>query len=264
MLSHEEKQRYGRQLVIPEVGEEGQKKLSQARVLIVGAGGLGSPASYYLAAAGVGTLALMDEDRVELSNLQRQILHGTSSLGEPKVQSGRQTLEDLNPGLKIVPLQERLDPHNTEEIIRNYDIVVDGCDNFRTRYIINDACVLLRKPYVFGSVLRFEGQASVFHSPHTGCYRCLFREPPAPNNLPDPSEAGVLGTTPGIIGVIEAMEAIKLVLGAGDSLFNRLLIYDGLRMSFMEVDYYRDPSCPVCGDSPSITSLKEANYSMEV
>ena len=263
MLSDREKLRYGRQLVIPEVGEKGQEKLKKARVLVAGAGGLGSPASYYLAAAGVGTIGLLDSDRVELSNLQRQILHSSSRIEEPKVLSGSRTLSDLNPEIEVFPMEKRLEPENAGKIIEDFHLVVDGSDNFRTRYIVNDACVLQGKPYVFGSVLRFEGQASVFHTPKSGCYRCLFREPPSPGAVPSCSEAGVIGTAPGVIGVIEAMETIKLILGEGEPLLNRLLLFDGLRMSFMEVEYSRDPACPVCGDEPGITSLEDANYDIE-
>ncbi len=264
MLSDSARKRYGRQLVMPEIGEEGQERLYRARILVAGAGGLGSPASYYLAAAGVGTIGIVDSDRVELSNLQRQILHRSHSLGEAKALSAMRSLSELNPEISVVAIEERLEANNVEDIINEYDMVVDGCDNFKTRYIINDACVLQLKPYVFGSVIRFEGQTSVFHSPYSGCYRCLFRDPPGPGTVPDCKEAGVLGVTPGIIGVIEATEAIKIIANTGEHLYNRLLIYDGQRMSFLEVSFSHNPECPVCGDDPSIHTMKDENYQIEI
>ncbi len=259
-LTEQELQRYGRQLVMPEIGEEGQEKLKSSRVLVVGTGGLGSPAAFYLAAAGIGTLGLLDSDRVELSNLQRQILHGEPTLGKNKVDSAQHTLENLNPYIKVETHHLRIDVDNVEDIISRYQVIVDGCDNFRTRYLINDACVIHRRPFVYGSVMRFEGQASVFFPPASGCYRCLFKEPPPPGAVPSCQETGVVGIAPGLIGIVEATETIKLLLETGSSLLNRLLIFDGLEMSFMDVNYNQDPLCPVCGKEPSITSIEDENY----
>jgi adenylyltransferase/sulfurtransferase len=255
-LSQDELRRYARHLILPEVGLEGQKKIRAASVLCIGAGGLGSPIAMYLAAAGVGRLGLVDFDAVELSNLQRQLLHGTSDVGRPKTVSARETIEHLNPGVEVVPHDARLTSQNALDLIRPYDIVVDGTDNFPTRYLTNDACVLLRKPNVYGSIFRFEGQASVF-APHLGgpCYRCLFPEPPPPGSVPSCAEGGVLGVLPGIIGVIQATEILKLILGAGTTLLNRLLLFDALAMKFREVKVRRDPACPLCGERPTITQL---------
>ena len=248
--------RYSRHLILPEVGPEGQKKICATKVLCIGAGGLGSPIAMYLAAAGVGRLGLVDFDTVELSNLQRQILHGTDDVGRPKTQSARDTLRRLNPGVEVVLHQTRITSENALDLIRPYDIVVDGTDNFPTRYLTNDACVLLRKPNVYGSIFRFEGQASVF-APHLGgpCYRCLYPEPPPPGMAPSCAEGGVLGVLPGIIGIIQATEILKLVLGTGTSLIGRLLLFDALGMKFRELKLRRDPECPVCGEHPTITKL---------
>lgn len=239
--------RYSRHLSIPEVGEEGQRKLLQAKVLLVGAGGLGSPAAYYLAAAGVGTIGIVDFDRVDESNLQRQILHTTNRVGALKVDSAREALLALNPGVKIETYPVKLSSQNVEEIFKNYDIIVDGCDNFPTRYLVNDACVLLQKPNVHGSVFRFEGQVSVFWAGSKGskspCYRCLYPEPPPPELAPSCAEAGVLGVLPGVVGMLEAVETIKIILEKGDLLVGRLLCYDALGAKFRELKLKRDPNC---------------------
>ena len=256
-LTHEEIQRYSRHLVMPEVGLDGQRRLKAARVLVVGLGGLGSPASMYLAAAGVGTIGLVDFDDVEFSNLQRQILHGTSDVGRPKLVSAYARLSALNPEVRLVPHDARLSSANALEIVRAYDIVVDGTDNFATRYLVNDACVLTGRPNVYGSIFRFEGQASVFAVRGGPCYRCLHPEPPPPGLVPNCAEGGVLGVLPGIIGTIQATEAIKLIAGIGEPLVGRFLIYDALRMRFRELALRRDPECPVCGDRPSIRELQD-------
>jgi molybdopterin/thiamine biosynthesis adenylyltransferase/rhodanese-related sulfurtransferase len=255
-LNNDELRRYSRHLILPEVRLEGQKKIRAARVLCIGAGGLGSPVAMYLAAAGIGTLGMVDFDAVELSNLQRQLLHGTKDVGRPKTESARDTLHRLNPNVEIVLHRARLTSQNALEIIRPYDIVVDGTDNFPTRYLANDACVLLGKPNVYGSVFRFEGQASLF-APHLGgpCYRCLYPEPPPPGTVPSCAEGGVFGVLPGIIGTIQATEALKLILGIGASLLNRLLLYNALDMRFRELKLRRDPQCPLCGVHPTITRL---------
>jgi molybdopterin/thiamine biosynthesis adenylyltransferase/rhodanese-related sulfurtransferase len=252
----EETRRYSRHLMLPEVGPEGQRKIRAASVLCIGAGGLGSPIAIYLAAAGIGRLGLVDFDMVELSNLQRQILHGTEDVGRLKTESARDTLHQLNPNVEIVLHNRRITSENALDLIRPYDIVVDGTDNFPTRYLTNDACVLVRKPNVYGSIFRFDGQASVF-APHLGgpCYRCLFPEPPPPGMVPSCAEGGVLGVLPGIIGVIQATEILKLALGAGTSLIGRLLLFDALEMKFRELKLRRDPQCPVCGENPTITKL---------
>ena len=263
MLNEQAIHRYSRQLIMPEVGGKGQEKLTNAKVLIVGAGGLGSPAAYYLGAAGIGTLGLVDSDEVDLTNLQRQILHSEETIGWPKVDSARQKLEKLNSSISLQTYQQRVEVHNVEELIKDYDIVVDGCDNFRTRFIVNDACVLQRKPFVHGSVLRFQGQASVFKPFESACYRCILKQPPPPGAVPSCQEAGVLGVLPGIIGLIEAIEVVKLILGVGDSLSNRLLIFDGLELKFMDVELSRDQNCPVCGDAPSIRFMEETHYREE-
>ena len=249
----EEMQRYSRHMLMPEITLEGQKRLKAARVLCIGAGGLGSPAALYLAAAGVGTLALVDFDRVDLSNLQRQILHGTSDVGRSKLDSARDRLNQTNPNVKLELHEERFTSANAVDLVDAYDIVVDGSDNFPTRYLSNDVCVWAEKPNIYGSVFRFEGQATVF-APHLRgpCYRCLFPEPPEPGSVPNCAEAGVLGVLPGIIGLIQAIEAIKLITGLGDPLTGRLLYFDALKMAFREFAVRRDPHCPVCGDSPSI------------
>ena len=250
-LNNDEIRRYSRHLSLPEVGLEGQKKICSASVLCIGAGGLGSPIAMYLAAAGIGKLGIVDFDAVDLSNLQRQILHGTADVGRPKTQSAAETIHRLNPNVQVVLHDTRLTSENALEIIRPYDIVVDGTDNFPTRYLANDACVLLRKPNVYGSIFRFEGQASVF-APHLGgpCYRCLYPEPPPPGAVPSCAEGGVLGVLPGIIGVIQATEILKLILGKGTSLLNRLLLFNALEMQFRELKLRRDPQCPLCGETP--------------
>ncbi|MFN2621665.1 MAG: molybdopterin-synthase adenylyltransferase MoeB [Chthoniobacterales bacterium] len=245
--------RYSRQLLLPEVNAQGQRRIKAARVLCIGAGGLGSPAALYLVAAGIGTLGLVDADRVDASNLQRQILYATDDVGESKLAKARARLQQLNPGVEIVLHEARLTSANATEIIANYDLVIDGSDNFPTRYLSNDVCVFANKPNIYGSVFRFEGQASVF-APHLGgpCYRCLFPEPPPPGAAPSCAEAGVLGILPGIIGLIQATEALKLIIGAGDTLAGRLLHFDALKMKFREFNLRRDPQCPVCGDTPTI------------
>ncbi|HLN83684.1 MAG TPA: molybdopterin-synthase adenylyltransferase MoeB [Candidatus Binatia bacterium] len=247
--------RYSRHFLLPEVGEDGQAKLLQAKVLMVGAGGLGSPAAYYLAAAGVGTLGIIDNDVVDISNLQRQILHANDRVGMPKVESAKKTLEALNPDVKVVPYQAKLTSENVMEIIKDYDFVVDGCDNFPTRYLVNDACVLTKKPNVHGSIFQFEGQATVFYPGKGPCYRCLYPEPPPAELAPSCAEAGVLGVLPGLIGVIEALEAIKLILGKGDGLIGRLLCFNTLTMEINTLKLRRDPNCPMCGDHPTIHQL---------
>jgi molybdopterin/thiamine biosynthesis adenylyltransferase len=254
MLTPEDIQRYHRHLIIPEVGSVGQRKLKAAKVLLIGAGGLGSPASLYLAAAGVGTLGLVDFDVVDVSNLQRQILHSTSWIGKSKIQSGKSRIGDLNPQVEVIGHEEPLTSENAMRIFDQYDIIVNGCDNFPTRYLANDAAVLLGKPLVDGSIFRFEGQATVY-MPGQGCYRCLYPAPPPPGAVPSCAEAGVLGVLPGIIGVIQAIEVVKLILGIGDSLQGRLMLFDALEMKFREVRVRRDPECPVCGDHPTIHEL---------
>ncbi len=247
--------RYSRHLLMPEVGVEGQKRLKAGRAILVGAGGLGSPAATYLAAAGVGRIGLVDHDRVDLTNLQRQILHDTDDIGRPKLQSARERLEALNPLVEVETFETRLDSSNALEVLNGYDVIVDGSDNFPTRYLVNDAGLLLGTPVVYGAIFRFEGQASVFGAPDGPCYRCLFREPPPAELVPNCAEAGVLGILPGIVGTIQATEAIKLILGRGETLAGRLLLLDALRMEFREVAVRRDPECPACGHHPTITEL---------
>jgi molybdopterin/thiamine biosynthesis adenylyltransferase/rhodanese-related sulfurtransferase len=246
-LSREEVLRYSRHLILPDVGLEGQQKLKAARVLLVGAGGLGSPAALYLAAAGVGTLGLVDFDVVDVTNLQRQILHGTRDVGRSKLDSATSRIADINPHVRVERFDTRLTSANALEIILEFDLVVDGTDNFPTRYLVNDACVLAGRPNVYGSIFRFEGQASVFATPDGPCYRCLFREPPPPGLVPSCAEGGVLGVLPGLVGTIQATEAVKLILGIGDTLIGRLLLVDALRMQFRTVTVRRDPACPACG-----------------
>jgi adenylyltransferase/sulfurtransferase len=255
-LNSDELRRYARHVILPEIGLAGQKKIRSASVLCIGAGGLGSPIAMYLAAAGIGKLGIVDFDAVELSNLQRQLLHGTGDVGRPKTQSAREAVGRINPHVEVAIHETRLTSRNALEILRPYDIVVDGTDNFPTRYLTNDACVLLRKPNVYGSIFRFEGQASVF-APHLGapCYRCLYPEPPPPGLVPSCAEGGVLGVLPGLIGVIQATEILKLVLGQGDSLMGRLLLVNALTMTFRELKVRRDPQCPICGEHPSISKL---------
>jgi len=247
--------RYARHFVLPQVGPEGQRALAEARVLLVGAGGLGSPVALYLAAAGVGTLGVVDSDLVDLSNLHRQVLHGISHLGRPKVESASERLWELNPNVEVVPHPVRLTSHNALDILADYDLAVDGSDNFPTRYLVNDACVLSGKPYVYGAVDRWEGQVSVFGIPGGPCYRCLFREPPPPGLVPTCAEAGVLGVLPGIIGSLQAAETLKQILGVGTPLAGRLLIFDALELSFREVQLDSNPACPVCGEEPTIKEL---------
>lgn len=248
VLSEADRRRYLRHLAIPEVGEEGQLKLLDGRVLLVGAGGLGCPAGFYLAAAGVGTLGVVDFDVVDESNLQRQILHTADRVGTSKTESARQSLLALNPGIEVVPIEAKLTRENVESIFRDFDIIVDGSDNFPTRYLVNDACVLLDKPNVHGSVYRFEGQVTVFHPPHGPCYRCLYPEPTPAELAPSCADAGVLGVVPGVIGLLEAVETVKLILGVGNPLIGRLLQYDALRAEFVELKIRRDPQCPYCSD----------------
>ena len=244
----DQQRRYSRHFLLPEIGEKGQEKLLNAKVLLIGAGGLGSPAAFYLAAAGVGTLGILDDDVVDESNLQRQILHATDRVGMSKVESARQVLNALNPDVRIVAHETRLTKDNALQIFKDYDIIVDGADNFATRYLVNDACVILGKPNVHGSIFRFEGQATVFDSEHGPCYRCLFPDPPPPDLAPNCAEAGVLGVLPGVIGVLQATEAVKLIAGIGTPLTGRLLLYDALDATFREMRLQKDPSCPVCGD----------------
>jgi molybdopterin/thiamine biosynthesis adenylyltransferase/rhodanese-related sulfurtransferase/molybdopterin converting factor small subunit len=254
-LTNEEVQRYSRHLILPEVGVDGQRKLKAARVLCVGAGGLGSPAALYLAAAGVGTIGIIDFDAVDASNLQRQILHSTNDVGRSKLQSARDRLSALNPNTKIETHDAALSSANALDLFRNYDVILDGTDNFQTRYLVNDACVLLGKPNAYGSIFRFEGQASVFATKGGPCYRCLYPEPPPPGLVPSCAEGGVLGVLPGVIGTIQATETIKLILGAGSTLVGRLLLYDAWNMRFRELKLRRDQACPVCGDHPTVREL---------
>ncbi len=254
-LSKDQSVRYARHLTLPEVGEEGQLKLLDSKVLLIGAGGLGCPTGVYLAAAGVGTLGIIDYDVVDLTNLQRQILHAEDQVGKPKVESAKKRLEGLNSDIRIVPIRERLSRDNVLQLVREYDIVVNGCDNFPTRYLINDACVLEKKPLVDGSIFRFEGQVTIFYPGKGPCYRCLYPEPPPPDMAPSCAEGGVLGVLPGIVGSIEAVETIKLILEKGEPLIGRLLMYDALAQKFREMKIRRDPHCPVCGDKPTITEL---------
>jgi sulfur-carrier protein adenylyltransferase/sulfurtransferase len=254
-LTPDEIQRYSRHLIMPEVTIEGQRRLKGARVLCIGAGGLGSPATLYLAAAGVGTIGLIDNDEVDLSNLQRQILHGTKDVGRPKLESARDRLHDTNPHVEVILHEDRFRSENAVRIVGDYDLVVDGSDNFPTRYLSNDVCVWSRKPNIYGSVFRFDGQTTVF-APHLDgpCYRCLFPEPPPPGSVPNCAQAGVLGVLPGIIGVLQALEAIKLIIRVGEPLVGRLLSVDALKMKFREFNLRRDPECPVCGEKPTITA----------
>ncbi|MGC1686586.1 MAG: molybdopterin-synthase adenylyltransferase MoeB [Candidatus Acidiferrales bacterium] len=254
-LSNEEILRYSRHLIMPEVGMEGQLKLKRARVLLVGTGGLGAPLGLYLAAAGVGKLGIVDFDKVDFTNLQRQVAFGTSDVGRPKIEAAAERLGNLNPDIQIKSYETQLTTENALEIFRDYDIIVDGTDNFPTRYLVNDACVLLGKPNVYGSIFRFEGQASIFGYPEGPCYRCLYPEPPPPGLVPSCAEGGVLGVLPGIIGSIQAMETLKLILKTGEPLVGRLLLFDALGMKFRELKLRKNPDCPVCGAHPSITKL---------
>jgi len=254
-LSVDEVRRYSRHLIIPDVGKTGQRRLKNARVLVVGAGGLGSPALLYLAAAGVGTLGIVDFDVVDESNLQRQVIHGQSDVGRPKAVSAMESITEINPLVNVVLHQERLDSDNAMQIFADYDLIVDGTDNFATRYLVNDACVLLGKPYVWGSIYRFDGQASVFWAEHGPCYRCLYPEPPPPGMVPSCAEGGVLGVLCATIGSIQVNEAIKVITGIGEPMVGRLMVYDALDMTFRSVKVRKDPECPVCGKNPTITEL---------
>jgi adenylyltransferase/sulfurtransferase len=254
-LTFEEIRRYSRHLIMPEVGLKGQQKLKDTKVLCVGTGGLGSPLAIYLAAAGVGTLGLIDFDVVDESNLHRQIIHGTSDVGKRKVVSAQESLAEINPNVNVVLHETRLSSENALDIMRPYDVVADGTDNFPTRYLVNDACVMLGKPNAYGSIFRFEGQASVFCHPEGPCYRCLYPEPPPPGLVPSCAEGGVLGILPGVVGLIQATEVIKLALQVGDSLVGRLILYDALSMRFREMKVRKDPSCPACGENRTVTKL---------
>ncbi|MGB7554990.1 MAG: molybdopterin-synthase adenylyltransferase MoeB [Candidatus Korobacteraceae bacterium] len=254
-LTNDETLRYSRHLILPEVGVEGQLKLKQARVLCIGAGGLGSPVALYLAAAGVGTLGIMDFDIVDLTNLQRQILHGTDDVGRKKLDSAAERITGINPNVEVRKFETRLTSANAMEVIRGFDIVVDGTDNFPTRYLVNDACVFSGKPNVYGSIFRFEGQASVFAAKEGPCYRCLYPEPPPPGLVPSCAEGGVLGILPGLVGMIQATETIKLILGVGEPLIGRLLLVDSLAMRFRELKLRKNADCPVCGQHPTVTQL---------
>src|SRR5882757_5999746 len=254
-LSNEEILRYSRHLIMPEVGMEGQLKLKNAKVLLIGTGGLGAPLGLYLAAAGVGKLGLVDFDVVDFTNLQRQVTFGTSDVGKPKSEAARARLANLNPDIQIQSFETQLTSANAFELFKDFDVIVDGTDNFPTRYLVNDACVLLDKPNVYGSIFRFEGQASVFHAKRGPCYRCLYAEPPPPGLVPSCAEGGVLGVLPGIIGSIQAMETIKLILGAGQPLIGRLVLFDALKLQFRELKLEKDPDCPVCGTHPTVTEL---------
>ena len=255
LLSEDDMQRYSRHIILPEVGEKGQQRLLKGRVLLVGAGGLGCPTALYLAAAGVGKIGLVDADVVAKSNLQRQVLFGESDVGRPKVEAARDRLQDLNSGVDVVAHYELLTSHNVFDVMDGYDIIVNGCDNFPTRYLVNDAAVMQSKPVVDGSIFRFEGQATVYVPGDGPCYRCLYPEPPPPGEVPSCAEGGVLGVLPGIVGVMQATEVVKLILGEGKPLVGRVLLYDAMEMKFRELKLRRDTNCPVCGDAPSITEL---------
>lgn len=254
-LTPEQLTRYSRHFILPEIGEEGQKKLLKSKVLLIGAGGLGSPLGLYLAAAGIGTIGIVDFDVVDLSNLQRQVLHGHEDVGKPKLDSAEKRIKSMNPDTKVVKYPVRITSENALDIIKDYDVVVDGTDNFPTRYLTNDACVFLKKPNVYGSIFRFDGLTTVFKADEGPCYRCLYPEPPPPGMVPSCAEGGVLGILPGVIGLIQATEAVKLIVGIGRSLVGRLLVYDALQMTFRELKLKKDPNCPVCGDHPTITEL---------
>ena len=254
-LSQEEIKRYSRHLIMPEVGIDGQRKLKQSSVLCIGAGGLGSPAAMYLAAAGVGRIGIVDFDVVDFSNLQRQLLHGTPDVGRSKLASAKDRIDALNPHVQVDTYETALSSQNALELFAPYDVILDGTDNFPTRYLVNDACVIGGKPNAYGSIFRFEGQASVFATKDGPCYRCLYPEPPPPGLVPSCAEGGVLGVLPGIIGVIQATEAIKLMIGIGEPLIGRFLIYDALKMRFRELKLKKDPECPVCGTNPTVTKL---------
>jgi adenylyltransferase/sulfurtransferase len=254
-FTEEQIRRYSRHIILKEVGGKGQTNLLNSKALLIGAGGLGSPAALYLAAAGVGTLGIVDDDRVDMSNLQRQILHSSADVGRLKVESAADRIAGINPDVKVVSYHEKLTSANVMEIFRDYDIIVDGCDNFPTRYLINDACVFLNKPNVHGSIFQFEGQVTVFAPGKGPCYRCLYPAPPPPDLAPSCQEAGVLGVLPGIIGTTQAVETIKMLLGIGEPLIGRLLLYNALTQDFRKLTLHRDPECPVCGDHPTVTQL---------
>lgn len=258
-LSEEQLQRYSRHIILPEVGGKGQKKILQAKVFIVGAGGLGCPVGYYLAAAGVGTLGIIDNDIVEISNLQRQIAHSVKTLGMPKVDSVKATFEALNPDTKVIAIQDRISKDNILDLIKDYDVVVDGSDNFPTRYLVNDACVMLKKPLVSGAILKFEGQVTSILPGEGHCYRCLFEEMPPPGLVPSCQEAGVLGAITGVVGALQATEVLKIILNKGHILKESLLIYDALRATFRKVKVPKNPTCPICSDNPTITELQDYN-----
>ena len=254
-LNNDEVARYSRHLIMPEVGMDGQLKLKSASVLCIGAGGLGSPVAMYLGAAGVGRIGIVDFDVVDYSNLQRQVIHGTPDVGRPKLDSARDRLNAINPEVTVETHDVALSSENALALLANYDVIVDGTDNFPTRYLVNDACVILGKPNVYGSIFRFEGQASVFATKDGPCYRCLYPEPPPPGLVPSCAEGGVLGILPGVVGTIQATEAVKLIIGVGEPLINRFMIYDALRMKFRELKLRKDPDCPVCGETPTVTEL---------
>lgn len=256
-FSEEQLKRYSRHIILPEVGGKGQKKISGAKVFIIGAGGLGCPVGYYLTAAGVGTIALMDNDIVELSNLQRQIAHSVKTIGVNKADSAKNTFEALNPDINVIAIKDRINNKNILESIKDYDIIVDGSDNFPTRYLVNDACVMLKKPLVSGAILRFEGQVTTILPGDGPCYRCLFEIPPPPGLVPSCQEAGVLGVLPGIIGALQAAEVLKIILGKGSPLKGQLLIYDALGTNFRKVKIPKNPDCPICGENPTIKELAD-------
>ncbi len=260
-FTEEQLKRYSRHIILPEVGGKGQKRISHAKVFMVGAGGLGCPVGYYLTAAGVGTIAVIDNDDVELSNLQRQIAHSIKTIGGNKADSAKKTFENLNPDVKIIAIKEKLNNKNILDLIKDYDIVVDGTDNFPTRYLINDACVMLKKPLVSGAILRFEGQVTTIIPGEGPCYRCLFESPPPPGLVPSCQEAGVLGVLPGVIGALQATEVLKLILGRGDPLKGELLIYNALKTNFRKVKIPKNPDCSICGENPTIKEL--VDYSEE-
>jgi len=254
-LTPEQLTRYSRHFILPEIGEKGQIKLLESKILLIGAGGLGSPLGLYLAAAGVGTIGIVDFDNVDLSNLQRQILHTNDEIGKPKVDSAEKRIKAMNPDTKVIKHKVKLSSKNALEIMKEYDLIIDGTDNFPTRYLTNDACVLLKKPNIYGSIFRFDGLATVFKADEGPCYRCLYPEPPPPGMVPSCAEGGVLGILPGVIGLIQATEAIKMIVGIGRTLVGRLLVYDALQMTFRELKLKKDPDCPVCGKNPTVTEL---------
>jgi len=254
-FSNEQIERYSRHIILTEVGGLGQTKLLESKILVIGAGGLGSPTALYLAAAGVGTLGIIDHDTVDISNLQRQILHGTSDVGQSKVVSAKATLNEINPDVEIVMYQQRLSSENVFQLFENYDLVIDGCDNFPTRYLINDACVMMGKPNIHGSIFQFEGQVTIFYPGKGPCYRCLYPSPPPPGMAPSCQEAGVFGVLPGIVGSVQAVEAIKVLLEIGDPLIGQLLLFDALGMSFKRMRLHQDSECPICGANPTIHEL---------